>query len=127
MSWPIESNPSRISPYDSLHGISTFTQSKELTKEQKKVVKDFFLEFNTKGQIDGFIKDLKGIVFIKHFPMVLLIGPNKTGLYCDTKELNSILCSLPSRLNNEAHVVLCRDPKKVDEELEIIKIKFSQI
>jgi hypothetical protein len=104
-----------------------FMKAKELTPEQQAVVKDFFEEFKTSAEQTEFLKGLKANVLVKHFPMILLIGKEKTGLYHTTDKLaHAIASTLASRDNPLNFNIVCYyDPEKVDEELEAIKAKYA--
>jgi hypothetical protein len=99
-----------------------------LNAEQKTVVKNFFEEFKTHREQIRFLQDLKAHVWVSHFPLVLLIGKEKTGLYHHTKELASVITSAIDKefgLYVHSDTVCSPNRQKVDKELEAIKAKYE--
>jgi hypothetical protein len=96
-----------------------------LTNEQKAVVKDFFDEFKGKEQEAlTFLRSLKAMVGVKHFPIMLLIGKDKNGLYHNTPQLQKHTDQM-LKIKTIAYEMVCTsDPQKTLEELETIRAKY---
>jgi hypothetical protein len=99
-----------------------------LTESQKAFVKNFFKEFKADEAIT-FFKNMKAIVSVEHFPITLLISKDRNGLYHDNYALQKLIETVPvSVLENVFfETVSSKDPKKVSEELENIRAKYTAV
>jgi hypothetical protein len=99
---------------------------RELTNDQKTIVKDFFEEFKDKEEAKStFLKDLKAKVLVKYFPMMVLISKDKSGIYHDTPALQKLILQTQLLHKVTFEMVCFSDPQKAMKEIEEIKAKYA--